>query len=150
MDLAFSTSPGRSQKRVEFQPFEILRLWSGLGREFLTGQRSPNTKGYCVAAILPMQEVSFEDYELLEDLGMLVVEVPSYLKDASDTDVADYLTHLLDEGRRATAARMEAIGTADSDAAGVGKENDLHMSRDEDAALLDFVNDPANQLGGHF
>jgi hypothetical protein len=99
--------------------------------------------------MLPTQELTAEDYEALEDVGVLVLEVPSDLADASEAEIANYLTTQLNEGFKATAARMAALGTTTPSATESG-ENELRFSEEEEAELLELVNHPANQLGGHF
>lgn len=151
MDFALMPNwePSR-QGQVQFRASEILRLWSqGDVHDILRNLNGTNRKGYRVAAILPTQELSAQDYEALEDSGVLVVEVPSNLSQASEASIADYLTAQLTEGANATAARMAAIGTADPSAAALGQD-ELQLSDEEETEFLEFVNDPANQLGGHF
>jgi len=151
MDFALlpNWNPSR-QGQAQFRASEILRLWTqGNVHEVLSNLSRTRRKGYRVAAILPTQELSAGDYEALEDSGVLVVEVPSNLSESSEEGIADYLTAQLNEGANATAARMAAIGTSDPSAAVSGQE-ELELSDEEEAEFLEFVNDPANQLGGHF
>ena len=139
---------------VKFRASEILRLWSGKDKhhhDLLNKLRRTGGghERYKVAAILPSQELSEEDYEALEDSDVLVIEVPQDLETSSESEIAAFLTAELTAGATATAKRMAAIGTTDPAVAALS-EDELQLSDEEEAELLEFVNDPANQLGGHF
>ena len=98
--------------------------------------------------MLPNQELGAEAFSALESGGVLVVEVPQSFSEASNERIAEYLTSQLGDGQRETTARMAALGTSDPGHEDDG-EADLRMNTDEEAEFLEFVNDPANQLGGH-
>lgn len=140
------------QGQAQFHASEILRLWpQGHVRDMLSHLLGARQQGYRVATILPTQELSAEDYEALEDAGVLVVEVPEHLSQSSEASIADYLTAQLNEGATVTAARMAAIGTSDPSATTtVVAPDELQLSDEDEAEFLEFINDPANQLGGHF
>ena len=153
MDFMRTPHSGPSrQGQVQFDASEILRLWGESDTHHLLRnlQRAfAAHEGYKVAAILPTQELSAAEYELLEDSGVLVVEVPTDLAESSEAGIAAYLTAQLNDGAQATAARMAAIGTTDPSVTTDG-QNEVQLSDEEEAEFLEFVNDPANQLGGHF
>lgn len=98
-----------------------------------------------------------EDYDRLEDAGLLAVEVPADMREASQAEIAAYLTQQLKCGERATLPRMNV---ADSDSQNAqfefGVDDSLDdfevkpMTQEEEKQFLDFVNDPVNQIGGRF
>ena len=150
MDFALMPEPSR-QGLVQFDASEIVRLW---GEQFLDVHRlahklQQTPSRYRVAAILPSQELDDTAFAELERSGWLVVEVPESLTEASNDRIAAYLTTQLSEGRQETLQRVAAMGTSDA-ATQVDDGQDLEMSDDAEAEFLEFVNDPANQLGGHF
>lgn len=147
MDFALMPEPSR-QGLVQFDASEIFRLWSERLdiHRLVRKLQSPVASGYRVAAMLPSQELDAEELAALESSGVLVVEVPQSLSEASEEKIAAYLTSQLSDGHRETAQRMAAMGTTDP---GSPDGDDLQLSGDEEADFLEFVNDPANQIGGH-
>lgn len=143
-----SGSEPRREGSVSFDASEILPLWKQQGdwHRLLHQERQ---EGYRVAAVLPNQELTAEDYDSLGDAGMLVIEVPAEMESKSKQDIASFLTTQLTEGEQATAAGMSALGVSDARTAGVDGMA-VEMTDEEEAEFLDFLNDPANQLGGHF
>ena len=88
-------------------------------------------------------------FDALEAAGLLVVEVPAALERESPSRIADYLNAQLAVGARATTERM--AGLAACGPAPAPEESPApELSDDEEADLLEFMNDPANQLGGPF
>jgi len=149
-DVRLTPSPEPSRgRRLRIRACDIFRLWPGDdAQEVLRNLRGGAGKAGRVAAVLPGQDFSAEDYEALEDAGVLVVEVPVTLAQSSDASIADYFTKRLNEGANATVARMTAIGTAGPPP--VEREDELRLSIGDESELIEFVNDPAKQLGGHF
>ena len=149
LDFALAPEPSRQQE-VRFDASEIVRLWDAdvdilrVGSSRLLARASQ----YRVAAMLPTQELDAEAFSALESDGVLVVEVPQSFREASNERIAEYLTSQLSDGHRETTARMAALGTSDLGLDGDGTA-DLRMNTEEEADFLEFVNDPANQLGGH-
>jgi hypothetical protein len=96
--------------------------------------------------VRPDQRLSLDDYEVLEDSGVWVVQIPADAPSSSNSEVARYLTDQLSAGSEATAERMAALGTTQNfpDAAEHGH---TVVSRKEEEKFFEFLNDPANQLG---
>jgi hypothetical protein len=94
--------------------------------------------------VRPGQPLSSEDFEVLEDLGLLVVQVPPSVP-SDRVAVAKYLTLQLRAGSKATEDRMVALSTwgADSDATAPGGTR----AKKNEAQLLELLNSPENQLG---
>ena len=148
LDFALMPEPSR-QGLAQFHASEIFRLWSERldVHQLVRRLQSQVASGYRVAAVLPSQELDAEDLAVLERSGVLVVEVPQSLSEASEEKIATYLTSQLSEGYRWTAQRMAAMGTTDPASS---DSDELQLSEDEEQEFLEFVNDPANQIGGHF
>ena len=145
--LTPNPEPSR-QAQLRVRASDVFRLWPGdAAREVLNKLSGGAPKANRVAVVLPQQELSAEDYEALEDAGVLVVEVPAKLAQSSDASIADYLTGQLNAGTNATVSRMTAIGIVDPSP--VEREDALLRAVDDEGTLLEFVNDPANQQGGH-
>lgn len=135
------------QGPVQFRASEVLRLWDNGDARRLLLQPSDDEHGqYRVAAVLPGQDLSPATYEALEDADILVVEVPEDLARSPADRIAAYLSAELNEGSKATSERMAALSAVAAEPV----HDELQLSEEEEAELLDFVNDPANQLGGHF
>jgi len=149
-DFRLTPSPVPSRRgRLRIRASDVFRLWPGdAALAVLSNLSGGARKANRVAVVLPQQELSAEDYEALEVAGILVVEVPVTLAQSSDASIANYLSKRLNEGANATAARRAAIGTADPPA--VRRENESRVCVEDESRLLQFINDPANQLGGHF
>jgi len=146
--LTPNPEPSR-QAQLRVRASDVFRLWPGdAAREVLSNLSGGARKANRVAVVLAQQELSAEEYEALEDAGVLVVEVPSTLAQSSDASIADYLTCQLNDGTNATAARMTAIGNVDRSP--LERDDELLRAVDDEGKLLSFVNDPANQQGGHF
>jgi hypothetical protein len=91
---------------------EVVRLWAAPSGPTKRNQRNFKFhKGVRVAAVRPYQQLSSDDYELLENSGVLVVEIPADVPSETDEEVARYLTQQLEAGVEATARRMAALGT---------------------------------------
>ena len=139
-------SAGRST-RVPVRASDVVRLWAVPGG--LSGLRARNAsqrKAVRIAAVLPNQGLALADYEVLEALGVLVVQIPADVPSGSNAAVARYLTEQLRVGSEATAARMTALGTVEN-VPNAAEYGDTGLSREEEEGFLEFLNDPANQLG---
>lgn len=149
MQSAKTRQPQEVERRtqVRVRASEVVRLWAGPSvLSELQARHTLQRKAVRIAAVRADQRLSLEDYEVLEDSGIWVVQIPADAPSSSSAEVARYLTDQLSAGSEATAERMAALGTAQNfpDAAEHGHTVVL---RKEEEEFLEFLNDPANQLG---
>lgn len=123
---------------------EIVLLWADPDALATLKQRNRPT-AVRVAAVRPGQALSSEDFEVLEELGVLVVQVPPSVP-SNRADVAKFLTGQLRAGSKATAHRMTALSTCGS-ATDATEQCDRPLSKKDEAQFLELINAPESQLG---